>query len=141
MAQATLVNTQIKDGQQLLERLSREKIPITAAGWVRETDSGDWYLYLATPLVGEDVGRKPAYHRVNTVIRKMQEEGIWIDLDKKVIAPSDAIGKDLLAHRPSRPSNAPTWFRGPKLGDLAVEEAYIYPPIANSEEAAGVNKR
>jgi hypothetical protein len=45
MAQATLVEMQIKEGQTLLNRLAHEGIAVTAAGWVRESDSGDWYLY------------------------------------------------------------------------------------------------
>jgi hypothetical protein len=139
MAQAALVEMQIKEGQTLLERLAHEGIAVTAAGWVKESDSGDWFLYLATPLVGEDGATRPAYGRVNAVIRKMEEEGFRMDpFDKKVIGPHDPIARDLVAHRQARPGGPPTPFRRSQLGELYVEEAYIYPPLATPEEQAGI---
>jgi hypothetical protein len=139
MAQAALVEMQIKEGQTLLERLAHEGITVTAAGWVKESDSGDWYLYLATPLVGEDGATRRAYGRVNAVIRKMEEEGFTMDpFDKKVIGPHHPIARDMIAHRQARPGGPPTRFRGSRLGDLYVEEAYIYPPLATPQEQAGI---
>jgi len=141
MAQAPLVEMQITDGQHLIERLNREAVTVTAAAWVLENESGDWYLYLVTPLVGEDGATRPAYHHVNSVIREIEREGTGIEVEKKVIGLDDPIAKDLVAYRDSRPSKRPTWFRGWRLGDLTIEAAYIYPATANPEEAAGVSKR
>ena len=139
MDRSTLVEMQIKEGQTLLERLAHEGIAVTAAGWVKESDGGDWYLYLATPLVGEDGATRPAYGRVNAVIRTMEEEGFRMDpFDKKVVGPHDPIAKDMGAHRQARPGGSPTQFRGSRLGELYVEEAYIYPPPPNPEEQAGI---
>lgn len=129
MAQATLVEMQIKDGQRLLDQLTKEGVAIPAAGWVKENESGQWYFYIATPLVSKDGGKRPAYRRVNNVVREMQKEGFWIDpFEIKVIGPHDLIAKDMLAHRVSRPTRIPTRFEGARLGELAVDEAYIYPP-------------
>lgn len=141
MDQATLVETQIQDGQRLLDRLTREGVAVTAACWVKESDSGDWYLYLATPLVGEDGATRAAYHQVNTVIRAMQTEGVWIELEKKVIAPHDPIARDVVAYRDLRPTRTGMWFRGSRLGELAVEAAYIYPTTPHPEEAVEVPLR
>jgi hypothetical protein len=128
MAQTALVETQIKEGQRLIDRLAQEGVPVTAAAWIKESDSGDWYLYLVTTLVSEGSGKKPAYHRVNTVIRAMQGDGFEMDpFAKKVIGPHDPIARDLLAHPLGRAGRSPTPFQGSRLGDLAVEEAYIYP--------------
>jgi hypothetical protein len=139
MAQASLVETQIRDGETLLERLAHEGIAVNAAGWVKESENGDWYLYLATPLVGEDGARRPAYRGVNTVIRKMEEEGFGMDpFAIKVIGPHDPIARDMAAHREARPAGPPRRFRGNRLGELAFEEAYIYPPPATPEEQAGI---
>jgi hypothetical protein len=139
MAQATLVEMQIKEGQRLIDRLAREGVAVTAAAWVKESESGDWYLYLATPLVSEGGGKRPAYHRINTVIREMQKEGFGMDpFEKKVIGPHDPISKAIVANRGGRPGGPPTPFRGSRLGDLAVEEAYIYPQPPTTEEAAGI---
>jgi len=139
MAEATLVDMQLKEGQRLIDRLAQEGIAVTAAAWVMESESQDWYLYRATPLVSEGGGKREAYHRVNEVIRKMQEEGFGMDpFAKKLIGSNDPIAKDLVAHREGRPGGLPTPFRGSQLGDLAVEEAYIYPRSPTSEEAAGI---
>jgi hypothetical protein len=139
MAQAILVDMQIKEGQRLIDRLAQEGVDVTAAAWVKESESGDWYLYLATPLVTERGGKRPAYHRVNAVIRELQKEGFGMDpFAKKVIGPHDPIAKDMVANRRGRPGGPPTPFGGSRLGDLAVEEAYIYPPPPTREEAAGM---
>ncbi len=139
MAQATLVEMQMKEGQTLLDRFAHEGISVTAAGWVKESDSGEWYLYLATPLVSEDGATRLVYRRMNAVIRKMEEEGFRMyPFDKKVIGPDDPIARDMVAHRQSRPGGPPTQFLGSRLGDLYVDEAYIYPPPATPEEQAGI---
>jgi len=113
---------------------------VTAASWVKESDSGDWYLYLATPLVGEDGATTPAYHRVNSVIREMQPEGFGMDpFEIKLIGTHDPIAKDLVAHRAPRP--AVLRYRrtaGSRFGELAVEEAFIYPRPPTPEEAVGM---
>jgi hypothetical protein len=128
MAQATLVDMHIKEGQRLIDRLTKEGVAVTAAAWVKESESGDWYLYLATPLVTDDGGKRPAYHRVNEVIRELRKEGFVMDpFAKKVIGPHDPIAADLVANRDGRPGGPPTSFRGSRLGNLAVEEAFIYP--------------
>jgi hypothetical protein len=139
MAQATLVELQITEGQRLIDRLIRAGVDVTAAAWVKESDSGDWYLYLVTPIVAADGATRPAYRRVNNVIREMQEEGFGMDpFEKKVVGPHNAIAKDIMANRGGRPGGPPTPFRGSRLGDLPVEEAYIYPPSPTPEEIVGM---
>jgi hypothetical protein len=134
MGQATLVEMQIKEGQRLLDRLAREGVAVKAAAWVLESETGDWYLYLVTPLVTEDSGKRPAYRRVNEVIRAMeQEDGGMYPLEKKVVGPHDPIARDIVAHRRGRPGGPPIPFRGARLGDLGVEEAFVYPPLATRE--------
>jgi hypothetical protein len=128
MAQTILVEMYIKEGQRLIDRLIEAGVAVTAAAWVHESETGDWYLYLATPLVPDDGGTRQAYHRVNEVIRELQKEGFGMDpFAKKVIGVHDPIAADLVANRNGRPGGPPTAFRGCRLGDLAVEEAFIYP--------------
>jgi len=104
MAQATLVEMHIKEGQRLIDRLTKEGVAVTAAAWVKESESGDWYLYLATPLVTVEGGKRPAYHRVNEAIRELQKEGFGMDpFAKKVIGPHDPIAADLVANRDGVP--------------------------------------
>jgi hypothetical protein len=138
MAQASLVEMQITEGQTLIDRLTHEGIGVTAAAWIKESESGDWYLYLVTPLVSEDGATKAAYRRINAVIREMEKEGFGMDpFEKKVIGPHDPIARDMVANR-GGPARIPTRFRGSHLGDLAVDEAYIYPPPPTPEGLAGI---
>ncbi|MBI1915981.1 MAG: hypothetical protein HYS12_14785 [Planctomycetes bacterium] len=139
MAQAALVEMQIKEGQTLIERLTHEGIEVTAAAWIKESESGDWYFYLATPLVSEGGATKAAYRRVNAVIREMEKEGFGMDpFEQKVIGPHNPIARDMVAHR-GRLTRTPKRFWGSRLGNLAIEEAYIYPPPpATPEELAGI---
>ena len=139
MAQAALVETQIKEGQTFLDRLAHEGVEVTAAAWVKESDSGYWFLYLATPLVRKDGAKDSAYRRVNNVLRKMEVEGFRMNaIDKKVIGPHDPIAEDIMAQRKTHPGGPPTPFRGFRLGELYVDEAYIYPPPATPQERTGI---
>src|SRR5438552_3683969 len=127
MAQIPLVELQIQGGQRLVNRLARESVPLTAAFWALEAESGEWYLYLATPLVTEADSTELAYRRVLPIIREMQKEGIGIEsVNVKAIGPHDPIARDVLATRDRHPTRTAKWFRGARLGDLAVDVAYIY---------------
>src|SRR5207247_2423492 len=53
------------------------------------------------------------------------------------IGPHDPIARDIVAHR-GGPVRSVTRFRGNRLGDVAIDEAYIYPPPATAEERAGI---
>src|SRR5438874_2817397 len=100
MAQAALVEMQIKEGQTLIERLTHEGIELTAAAWVKESNGGDWYFYLATPLVGQDRATRAAYRCVNAVVREMEKEGFGMDpFARKLIGPHDPIALHMVAHR------------------------------------------
>jgi hypothetical protein len=129
MDQDTLVNMQIDDGQRLLDRLAEEGVPVVAAFWAKESESGQWFLYIATPLVGAEGVTRPAYRRVNAVIRRMSAP-FWIDpLEVKLVAPTDPAAQDVLAahrHAPG-PLVSPIRWGGTRLGGVSVEGAYFYP--------------
>ena len=123
-----LVGLQFEEGRLFIEHLIRGGFPVTAAAWLKETEGGQWYLYLATPLVGEDEGTRTAYRRKRELIRN---ETFGIENDEvKVISPHNPIAQAMIAARDRCSSRAPIcWFRGNQLGPLEVDEAYIYPPI------------
>jgi hypothetical protein len=129
MDQGTLVEMQIEDGRKLIDRLTEEGVPVTAAFWAKESESGQWFLYLATPLVGEDGATKPAYRRMNAVFRRMPAP-FWIDpLEVKLIGTADPITQDVLAvhERAGKSRVWPVRWGGTRLGDLSVDGAYFYP--------------
>lgn len=130
MDQSTLVNELIVDGEKLLKRLGEEGVPVTAAGWVKEAESGWWYLYIATPLIAKNWrGIKAAYHRVNTVWREMPEELALHLLGVKLVPPGDPIAKAVLgAQRRGSGAGSLSFGEGGRLiGGVGVEGAYLYP--------------
>ena len=119
---------QLEDGQHFLDRLAAEGVEVTAAFWAKESEYGEWYLYLVTSLVSEDGATREAYGRVIDVTDAMRREGFVFDpFDVKVIAPSNPIAKAAVAARDPSPGKRVIPFRGSRLGKLAVDEAYIYP--------------
>jgi hypothetical protein len=129
MDQGTLVEMQIEAGQRLIDRLVEEGIPITAAAWIKESESGLWFLYLVTPLASEDTDTRPTYRRVNAVLHQMPQP-FWVEpLEIKVVGPDSGVGKALLGLHQQYAERSPIRYRGAQLGDLSIEGAYVYPAV------------
>jgi hypothetical protein len=128
MDQSTLVESQIRDGQNLIDRLIENGIVIKAAAWVKESDGGFWYLYLVTPLVGKGGATTPAYRRINAVMRASPEPLLADPFQKKVFGPSESVGRALVDFQRRYPGRLPRWYDGTSLGGVAIEAAYVYPP-------------
>jgi hypothetical protein len=127
--QRMLVETQVDDGQMLLDRLVEEGVRVTAAAWLKEADGGYWFFYIATPLVNATGGILAAYRRVDEVKGRLPEHP-WIGPSQiKLVAPRSPVAKAVHAIH--------TWIRGPsaarcdadQLGEVEIQGAYIYPPI------------
>src|SRR3954447_12495048 len=98
MDQGTMVSLQFAEGTRLLDRLEKEAIEVSAAAWIKEYDSGNWILYLVTPLVTEEDLTGPGFKRIHGIVRQMRKEGIWIDPNGlKVVPPSDPLAKAVIA--------------------------------------------
>jgi len=124
-----LVDEQIAAGKKLIERLNQEGIAVVAGGWVKESDRDRWYLYLITPLVGEDGATRATYRRVVPVIRQLQEEGTAIDFfEVKVIGPKDPVAVPVLQMQRNASNRLPIRYPSTSLGGLSIEGAYFYPP-------------
>jgi hypothetical protein len=126
MDQEPLVAMRIEDGRRLIDRLVGEGIAVKAAGWVKESEGGPWYLYLVTPLVDEERATRPAYRRVNAVIRQIPQP-FWVDpMEIKVVGPDSRVGKAMRDLNRSYPGASPIWHRGGSLGGLSIDGAYVY---------------
>ncbi|HVS40583.1 MAG TPA: hypothetical protein VMS17_33820 [Gemmataceae bacterium] len=130
MDQAVLVNEQVQDGRQVLERLSAEGVPVTAAAWVKESEGGPWYFYIVTPLVPADGARTAAYRRIGPLIRGMPQP-CWVNpMEFKVAAPDSDVGKAIREVAGRRPGPIPMPYGSIRLGGLSIDGAYVYPPVA-----------
>ncbi|HEV3004794.1 MAG TPA: hypothetical protein VGX78_10050 [Pirellulales bacterium] len=126
MAEATLVENQIEDGQRLVEELSRAGFDVRAACWVKACDDDRWYLYIASKAV-DDKGPTAAYCEVHLAMRHLPASKIG-PFDVKVIGATHSILGVLELQR-RFPTQIPVWFHGLRLGDVAIDEAYIYAPV------------
>jgi hypothetical protein len=127
MDKTTLVEGQIDDGQKLIARLAENGIAVTAASWMKESDGGRWYLYLATPLVSDDEGTRPAYRRINAVIRALPEPLGFSPFQIKAVGSAGAIAQAIEDFQRRHPVRYPLPYGGPSLGGVSIDAAYVYP--------------
>ncbi len=62
MDQGSLVEMQIVDGAKIVEKLRDASFDVTAAWWMRTSEEGLWFLYIASKQV-EEVGIADAYRK------------------------------------------------------------------------------
>jgi hypothetical protein len=130
MERSVLTELQVDGGKQLLARLVEEGVPVTGAVWLKEAESGRWYLYIVTPLVPEGGATRAAYGRVNAVIDNMPQP-FWVNwMEVKVVEPGSSVGKVLQELYKRNPGPAPIRYSGASFGDLPIEGAFVYPPSA-----------
>jgi hypothetical protein len=130
MDQGALVEGQVDEGRKLIERLSRSHFDVTAALWIKDGEEGQWLLYIASKVV-DDKGLRAAYKDFHAAIET--GELFWIDtFDLRLIGVADPITKDVLDIFRRHPARIPTRYRGPQLGNLAIDQAYIYEPAATA---------
>lgn len=128
MDTVTLVNDMIGDGQKVVERLVRDGFEVTTAFWLKDAENGQWYFYVASPVVEQE--RLPrGYSRLHTIIRRMPQTHCIDPLEVKLVGRDEPITKDVLAvhQRSPGPAVCPIRWGGTRLGNVSVEGAYLYP--------------
>jgi len=130
----TLVENRIDDGQKLVEELPQGGFDVTAAFWLKASEDGKWYFYIISPMVDTE-GLAKGYRFLHPLVRAMPQL-FWIDpLEIKLIGPSNPIARDVLAihNRIPGPRVCPVRWGGKMLGNMSIEEAYLYPlPVTTS---------
>jgi len=121
----TLVDELIDDGRKLIDRLIEENIPVIMTCSVKPVENDRWSLCTATPLLDEK-GAARAYREVYRVLGSLGN--LWVtDSDVKLVGRDDPITRDVLDIKRRFSVNLPTRSRRSQLGNLAVEETYVYP--------------
>ena len=122
MDTATLEIELIDDGKKYLDHLRRVGVDVRVAFWALTTEEETWYLYIASRLVDDD-GLAAAYRKIYPELARSQVE--WVARsDIKLISSQSPIADEAVAFQDARLA---TKFGGRKLGNLIVEDAYIYP--------------
>ena len=123
-----LVNDVIEEDRRIVEQLPQDGFEVTAAFWLKNAEDGQWYFYIASPSA-ESERLSEAYSRLLTLIRRTPQPH-WIDaLEVRLIGPSNLIAKDVLAihSRAPVPNGSPIRWGGTVLGNVSIEDAYLYP--------------
>ena len=124
MDQATLVARQIDDVPRLIDELKRDNFDLKAAFWLYRSEADQWFLNLVSDAVDQN-GITEAYKAVFKAMRRLND--LWIDpFEVKLISPMDALAQAVTKFAPRRHAHLPTRVRGATLGDVSLENAYIY---------------
>ncbi len=117
---------QVDGGRALLDHLRGVGFDVTVGGWTKSSEEGDWYLYVASRDV-DDRGLAAAYRTVYTVLQANPEFGVD-PFEVKLVGRQNPIASDLLAIRGAGTGRPATRSRRPRLGQMSVEETYVYAP-------------
>lgn len=135
MDQGPLVDQQIEAGTRLIEALAHVSFDVTAAFWIKASEEGRWFLYIATKTLDE-IGVAEAYRRVIERRRGLEQEWErthgqrWFDtLDVKLISPTNPTARDVLDLQARYPDLMPIRYQGPRLGRVSLDDSYIYAPL------------
>ena len=128
MDQNSLVTEHIHEGQNLVDQCIAEGVDVTAAFWIKLSEDGQWYLYIATRVV-EDKGLAAAFKAVYGALQRMSTS-IGLDSleDLKVIGATNPITANVLDIQTRYGAPLATRYRGNQLGKISIQEAYLYPP-------------
>lgn len=126
MAQTTLVDRFIAEGRQLVDALRAKGHVVPSAVWIRSVDSIDWRLHLCLQDI-DTLGYREAYQIVDETMRELKLQGFEL-FDIRLMNVSDPVARDVAARQSQWPAPIDTVFRGYELGDLPIEEAFIYAP-------------
>lgn len=123
-----LVEPRIEDGHRLLVELVRAGLDVSAAGWLKASDGGMWSLYIGTAAVDPDRSGK-AYRTLYDCLQRLPAPAVELS-EVRLTPVSDPVIRDLAGMRDRYAGGRlPTRYRGPRIGDRAIDEAYIYPRI------------
>lgn len=124
MDQSPLVSEQIDAGARFL-RAFGTYVPVQAAFWIKESEEGEWSLYVASDQITDD-NFDVAYGEVVRLAGQLQDP--WFDpFQVKLIGIHDSLAQAALDIRRRYPGRTPTHIHGKTLGGLGVEEVYVYP--------------
>ena len=124
MDQGPLVIEETEAGAELVRRLDKS-IPIKAAFWVKDSEEGQWYLYIASDQIN-DKNLDLAYAEVLRLAWEMSSP--YLDpFQVKLIPISDPLAQAALDFHSRYPGTMATRFGGGNFGGMGVDGVYIYP--------------
>ncbi len=129
MDQEPLVSGEIDAGAELARRLDQH-VPVNAAFWVKESEEGQWYLYIASDQIDEK-NLDVAYGEVLRLASLMASP--FLDPFRvKLIPAGDPLAQAALDIHQRYPGTIATRLGGKRFGGMAVDGVYIYPAFTST---------
>lgn len=129
MDQSALVGPPVDDGRRLIDRLLADGIEVAAAAWLKPAEEGGWVLYVSSPVV-DGLGLHEAYRRVHAALNRAGTDDLTT-ANIRFVGTRDPLAEELQSILGLRPNTKGIGWVGPRLGGIAVDDAYIYPkPVA-----------
>lgn len=129
MDEGPLVSEKIEDGKRFLKRLVEEGVTVPAACWLKESNSGNWHLYIASSLVGEDEAAMDAYRLIGSLSRQMSQPFCLDYFDVKAVEANGPLSKAVQELIRSSRGRLPIRLGSGGLAGVSIDAGYIYPPI------------
>lgn len=124
MDQGPLVTEQIDAGANLAKAFGKRS-PLQAAFWLKESEDGQWYLYLVSDQIN-DTNFDLAYGEVIRLLAPRPH--LWLDpFQVKVAGVDDRVAQAVIAIQRKYPNPSATRLRNRMLGGVYVDEVYVYP--------------
>jgi hypothetical protein len=124
MDQGPLVIDQIDAGARFLGEFQKYA-PVRAAFWLKESDEGEWSLYVASDKITDD-NFDEGYGEVLRIAGMLRDTP-FDPFEVKLIGVDDPLAKAALDIHRRHPGRVATRFHGKVFGGLPVDEVYIYP--------------
>jgi len=122
MDKTLLVDKTIKEGRELLAALDKAKIDVKAALWFYFSESDEWRLIFALPLVDKQ-GPKSAYRHIQTVLSKLSSTLELSLSDITVMSPEDKLIQLL---RTAITCESDVVFNANAINGIFIEKTHIY---------------
>jgi hypothetical protein len=124
MDQGPLVSEETNAGEELA-RLFNCTFPVQAAFWVKDSDDGHWYLYIASDRI-DDTNLRRAYGEVLRLADQMETP--YLDPFRvKLVPASDPLAQAAIDIHRRFPGKLATRIGGRNFGGITIDGAYIYP--------------
>jgi len=134
MVKTSLVETDLLAGRRLLRTIHvayEALFRIKSAFWMFYSESQEWRLVIATPLVDEQ-GPLDTYRKVQGVLFEIQPSDLTLD-NIAVISAKDPLARAFRSAMRMTPISPYLRLSRTSLGGNYVEDAYVYklppPPI------------
>ncbi len=124
MDTVTMVEMQIDDGHELIDRMAREGIAVSAAFWAKPADEDRSSLYIVMKSVDQE-GTAAAYREILRALRSLGNSSITSS-NVKAIGEKQSTARDVIELMKRFPDRGPVRLRDRMLGETPMDEVYLY---------------